>query len=390
MFLDYSTILLMTGVCCGSLFLVTLVAWLTDRNQHFLLTWSLSVAMLVAASVAFSMFAAEPTIYMGWIGSLAAIIGMIGAWIAAVQFAGGSTPIFGAGIRLLLATVFLSIFAAIGLPGSMLVVMNTAMVVLLVQTAYVYFEARHASVFYLCALSGLYVTAAATFAACAISLFFQFPADFLGVPDTIYEKINGLASTLVLTGIGAISVALVHERAAKRHEVDAMTDPLTGLLNRRALLNIGKASGLHDAAAAIVFDLDNFKQVNDTYGHDVGDLVIRRFTILCRQSLRATDLAARTGGEEFVVILQGSDSDSAMAIAERIRARFEAAEIHSPKGTIKGCTVSAGVLAVPPGSGLEIHDLITRADEALYDAKRGGRNRVCLLDFETPVAELRV
>ncbi|MDQ0316551.1 GGDEF domain-containing protein [Amorphus orientalis] len=380
----------MTGVCCGALFIVTLVAWLTERKQPFLLTWSLSVSVLLASSVAFSLFATQPTVFIGWLASWTSAAGAVGLWLAAVQFAQGSTPLFGAGLRFLAAILGLSLFAAIGMPGSMLVVMNATMAIVLFQTAAVYFQVRRSSIYYLVALSGLYAATAATFLVCGLSLLFQFPADFLGIPRTIYETINGLVAIVTLTGSGALSVALVHERTAKRHQADAMTDPLTGLLNRRALLNIGQAAGLSDGAAAIVFDLDNFKSVNDAYGHDVGDLVIRRFTVLCRQSLRATDLAARTGGEEFVVILQGADAETAMAVAERIRARFEAAEIRSPKGLITGCTVSAGVLAAPPGSGLEIQDLIARADEALYDAKRAGRNRVRLIESETPAQDLRL
>lgn len=386
MFLEYSTIMIMTGVCCAALVLVTLVAWLANKRQHFLLTWSLSTLVLLTAALAFGYFAETPTPFGGWAASAASVLGVTGAWVASVQFENRSSPWLGALLRLAVALAVLTILALAGLYGLMLVAMNAITAAILLESAGIYYSTRKESYFYVLALASLYAIAATSFAACAISLLFYYPLDFLGVPNSLVETINGVTSILVLTGIGALSLALIHERVALRHRADAMTDALTGFLNRRALLELGEANGAIDNAAAIVFDLDNFKQINDTYGHAIGDIVLRRFTILCRQGLRATDLAARIGGEEFAVILPGAQAEAAHAVAERIRERFEKDEVTTRKGRIRHCTVSAGVFATPPGKSVEVEELIRRADAALYQAKRNGRNQVCTQTHEPPAA----
>lgn len=158
----------------------------------------------------------------------------------------------------------------------------------------------------------------------------------------------------------------------------ADTDPLTGLLNRRALMRDGAAlferlQGQQRAFSAIILDIDHFKQVNDRFGHLVGDAAIRFVADIAAKSCRDTDLPARVGGEEFVILLPGADLDAAEALAERLRERIEqtalVVEGHHVQLTISlGCTQSE--------AGEELQGLLGRADRALYLAKAEGRNRV--------------
>ena len=124
----------------------------------------------------------------------------------------------------------------------------------------------------------------------------------------------------------------------------------------------------------LVADLDHFKQVNDSYGHNIGDNVIRGFADVLKRTKRDTDLVGRFGGEEFVLVCEETDERGAALLAERVRAELEATKFHSESGALK-VTCSLGV-ATFPAAGRDWDALFRSADEALYASKRGGRNRV--------------
>lgn len=380
MVFEYSTIMMMAGVCSAALCIVAIVSWTVDRHRSFMMFWAGAALLLVTSTIAFGQYSQTQTVVSGWTASATLILGLVLVWMAAVDFENGAASAIGGFGRLLPAVALVSLLAYLGLTGLMLGLTNLIASAALAETATVYYAARRESPPYLIGLTGFYSFASASFAVCGIALLVDYPIDFRGVPNSAIETANGIISILCLTGIGALSLALVHQRAANRHRVDAMTDALTGLLNRRALIELGRTNGLSlYGAAAIVFDLDNFKLVNDNYGHAIGDLVLKRFAMVCRQGLRATDLAARIGGEEFCVLLPGTDAASAHVVADRIRDRFEHEDIVTSRGTVRGCTVSAGVFAAPAGTSYQIQDLIAHADTALYQAKRGGRNQVCIV-----------
>lgn len=165
----------------------------------------------------------------------------------------------------------------------------------------------------------------------------------------------------------------------------ARTDALTGLANKRALeqalhRDLARADRDRTNLAVAIADVDHFKRVNDTYGHQVGDMVLARIAHLLGANVRTGDLATRYGGEEFVLILPGSNAFGAKLAAERIRKVIEQTVLEGPRGPFH-VTASFGVAAVcGPGCG-SMRDLIERADAALYAAKRTGRNRV-LMDSE--------
>ncbi|MFO7809088.1 GGDEF domain-containing protein [Guyparkeria sp.] len=159
----------------------------------------------------------------------------------------------------------------------------------------------------------------------------------------------------------------------------SVIDPLTGLFNRRKLLEVlaDRFSGCRrygEACAVVMIDVDHFKQVNDRYGHSVGDEVLIAISDIGRRMLRENDLLSRFGGEEFVLVLPHTDIDHARQVAERFRcAVIEGLNTHFPD--IPPVTISQGVAAMRDGD-VSHEGALHRADEALYEAKRRGRNRV--------------
>ena len=170
---------------------------------------------------------------------------------------------------------------------------------------------------------------------------------------------------------------LVHH-AAKLERL-ATTDDLTGLCNRRHFLALAEEEWRRHAReqrpmALLIFDIDLFKSVNDRFGHDAGDAVIRHVADICRSEMCESDILARFGGEEFVLLLPKTTGEQAVARADAMRQRLEATRFEVDGAKI-GVTISIGVSQADADMQC-IGDLMKRADQALYQAKREGRNRV--------------
>jgi len=187
-----------------------------------------------------------------------------------------------------------------------------------------------------------------------------------------------LADGWMLTVAADITALKQQERRIAQMHADALqaslTDPLTGVSNRRHILELTEQAlqarverGTPMSVALI--DIDHFKRVNDSHGHQAGDEVLRGFARECRARLRPHDGVGRIGGEEFMLLLPGAGLGTAQRIVERLRAAIE----WGPRG----CTFSAGLAA--PRAGEDVDALLRRADAALYAAKRAGRNR-CIVD----------
>ncbi len=175
----------------------------------------------------------------------------------------------------------------------------------------------------------------------------------------------------------------ISERKALEAQLQqlASTDPLTGLFNRRVFMEQlemerAKVARLPNySAVLLMLDLDFFKRVNDVYGHGTGDEVLKAFADIARSSSRAIDVPARLGGEEFAVLLSGTDQNDALIMAERLRAQVAAMRIEHEAGAVQ-VTVSIGATYVSVNDQSS-EAVLHRADAALYEAKDKGRNQVC-------------
>lgn len=176
-----------------------------------------------------------------------------------------------------------------------------------------------------------------------------------------------------------VVVALDNARLHRLVERQAMVDSLTGLANRRSLeetlrSELARAARFGDSVSVVLADLDKFKGVNDRYGHAAGDEVLKAFAEALRQTVRESDVAGRWGGEEFALVLSGTDAEGGARFAERARAMIENTGVEMPDGSKLHVTASFGVASFPESRGLR--ELLDAADAALYEAKREGRNRV--------------
>jgi diguanylate cyclase (GGDEF)-like protein len=210
----------------------------------------------------------------------------------------------------------------------------------------------------------------------------SFLNQFIGVLSVQSKNLNRIwqESDLLLlqTVADQVAVAIKHARLYIKSRQEALRDSLTGAFNRRYFelqfeREFKLAERQNQNFAIIMVDIDKFKKINDTYGHQIGDKVLRHIANALNKELRAFDTVMRYGGEEFAVILSQVGLEESFVVAERLRQALETLEIQE----VKKVTASFGV-AVYPECGKTMDSLLTAADQALYEAKRKGRNRVCL------------
>jgi two-component system cell cycle response regulator len=199
----------------------------------------------------------------------------------------------------------------------------------------------------------------------------------LGVRQQPHPKDAELVAVIARELGGPIRIASLVEESQRQ----AATDPLTGLMNRRAfksatVMEIARSERHGYPVSALLLDVDHFKEINDHRGHAAGDVVLAHLGRLLTGEIRKVDFAGRWGGEEFVVLLSGSDRDGALLVAERIRAAAAATRVEDEAGEPIPFTVSIGIAFYYSGEGIE--SLLGRADAGMYLAKSAGRNRVML------------
>lgn len=204
---------------------------------------------------------------------------------------------------------------------------------------------------------------------------------------SLYAVFSQTSSGVLLVAAGLLILITVLQSVVRTNHGEARTDPLTALPNRRALYEAFRALRARartPVIATAIVDLDRFKQINDQLGHDGGDAVLRQVADCLEQTRPATATAARIGGEEFVLLLPGCDLEPARLICESIRlsiARLAVADL-------AGVTVSIGLTVA--GAQEDLTDALRRADRALYQAKRAGRNRCIVAGAEEPVERPRL
>jgi len=196
---------------------------------------------------------------------------------------------------------------------------------------------------------------------------------------SVWLTVLSFEALLFTISIAFILLAMAKERTELRHRSAAMVDPLTGIANRRSFLqDAAQLAKRHKSnprpTAVLLIDLDHFKSINDRFGHALGDRALEIFADAARQSVRASDLLGRLGGEEFAAVIVDTSRDNAMAVAERIRASFAQAALEVDNRPV-GATVSIGLVYCQEAA-IDVAELLAQADQALYFAKENGRNRV--------------
>lgn len=198
----------------------------------------------------------------------------------------------------------------------------------------------------------------------------------------LWGLLAALLITLVLEGLFIFRPVFRRLLSRTRELYDmARTDPLTGCYNRRSFIAFGDGEyeivrGHRRDCCILMLDIDHFKSVNDTYGHQAGDLVIKAVAQTCLDGLRRSDVLGRLGGEEFAIILPETAPDQAVQVAEKLRQAIHGHVVSLPDGQELTVSVSVGVSRIEAADD-GVHAALERADNSLYDAKRGGRNRVC-------------
>jgi len=217
-----------------------------------------------------------------------------------------------------------------------------------------------------------------------VSIMSPVQAHFLiNLNDPAFAYSLGLIAATVgytLVGIGYVAAILITEQQLLK--TISSHDPLTGLLNRRGLdlsiqTMLGRANRSKECISVIALDIDHFKHINDTYGHDAGDFALKSLATTLSEKNRASDIWCRLGGEEFGLILPECPIDVARKTAEKIRQRVEEITVTYEQHTIK-FTASLGVSSACASA--DIDELLKDADKALYAAKNQGRNRVCVAE----------
>lgn len=195
------------------------------------------------------------------------------------------------------------------------------------------------------------------------------------------EALNYLEGIVFIYAFTMLCIMFLLRSLQDELKTQAMHDPLTNLFNRRAFeqaaqrqIESNRRAGQH--AALLLLDLDGFKTINDRHGHVAGDAVLAHFSQLLQDASQPGDLICRFGGEEFLLMISNTDMSQARQRAEQIREAWHRKQVQVGALTL-GCTVSIGVTPVPADSRSSLHELVERADQALYQAKQNGRNRCC-------------
>ncbi|MFG1359569.1 GGDEF domain-containing protein [Xanthobacter pseudotagetidis] len=379
--LDFSSLLLAIFLSTGGISAVLFAGWITSRRDGFLLTCALG-ALLVAVSVVCSAYYAKtPQVWLVTLAYTLLLTGLSTIYGTARQFRHDASPWRAVAIATGLALGITVPPHVLGLNGIGFFCGFAAAAGLLFLTSYEFWRARHEARGTLVALAASYFIIGLSFIPRAVMVALEGKAVMPGPPQN-WAQTAGVALIIAsVPALGALTLALNQKRLVRAHRQQALTDPLTGLPNRRALIE--RVAELSGTGALVLFDIDRFKAINDTRGHATGDAVIVMFARVLQRHAAPGEIAARLGGEEFVLAIPGGTADGLAVRAEAARREF-AARVRAEHGL--HCSASGGVAA---GAMSEegFSRLMGAADTALYQAKRQGRDRIVLAAAGTQEAD---
>ncbi|WAX93299.1 GGDEF domain-containing protein [Aminobacter sp. NyZ550] len=371
--LDFGSLLLATALS-GACLSGTLVAiWLTARQSRFVLTMAVGILLLVTHVIAFWLYGRHASSWLGQ-GMLALLVaGFFVVFTSADQYIerGWSKPATLPIIAIIALTV---VVTAAGFDGVGFVIAYLAVTGILVMTATAFWTSTEVDRRVLAPVSLLTGSSAISFALCAFVIIRQKQWVLGSVPRNWAEDVNTVVVVACMTALGALTISFHHLRTQSRLTEETLTDPLTGLMNRRALNSLHANTSFGQRMALAMVDLDHFKRTNDVFGHAVGDRVLQRFADIVRRQSRQGVEGFRLGGEEFAIVISGMSTLEIYEVLRKIGASFGAEVVATKLGPLRS-TVSAGV-CFGSDEARSLEQMLLGADVALYAAKRAGRNRV--------------
>lgn len=379
MLLDYVTLLTAVGISAACLSVMIFVGWLMAPKDSFLLTCAFGGGLSGIGILIYGGYVIKPVPLIAVAAYVVMLTGMAMLAGSGYGFRTDRSPRRLIITTSLIACVFALPALALGYTGLGFIPVNLAMAALLFLTSGQYWGARHQAPTAVTSLCVLYSAVGVSFVLCAVMLGIDGRPVIEGAPQGWAEDLSLLIMIACVPGIGAITLALNQSRLARVHHRQAMTDPLSGLMNRRALFEAVGSRPLLGSTAIIVFDIDRFKAINDQHGHNAGDRVIALFATTLERHAAAGSMAARLGGEEFALVVPSTTADGAVRLTEAIRESF--ADASGTELNIEGltCSVSAGIaFGVTHGEGFE--QVLNEADHALYAAKNAGRDRFAVAE----------
>ncbi|WP_434781283.1 GGDEF domain-containing protein [Aminobacter carboxidus] len=299
--LDFGSLLLATALS-GACLSGTLVAiWLTARQSRFVLTMAVGILLLVSHVIAFWLYGQYASPWLGQAMLSLLVAGFFVVFTSADQYIerGWSGPATMPIAAIIALTV---VVTAAGYDGLGFVIAYSTVTGILIMIATAFWTSKNVDRRVLAPVSLLTGSSAVSFALCAFVIVQQKQWVLGGVPRNWAEDVNTVVVVACMTALGALTISFHHLRTQSRLTEETLTDPLTGLMNRRALSSLHDGTRFGPGMALAMVDLDHFKRTNDVFGHAVGDRVLQRFADVVRRQYRHGVEGFRLGGEEFAIV----------------------------------------------------------------------------------------
>ena len=380
--LDFGSLLLATALS-GACLSGTLVAiWLTARQSRFVLTMAVGILLLVTHVIAFWLYGQYASPWLGQAMLALLVAGFFVVFTSADQYIerGWSRPATMPIAAIIALTVVLT---AAGFDGLGFVIAYSTVTGILIMIATAFWTSKNVDRRVLAPVSLLTGSSAVSFALCAFVIVRQKQWVLGGVPRNWAEDVNTVVVVACMTALGALTISFHHLRTQSRLTEATLTDPLTGLMNRRALNSLHGHTRFGPRMALAMVDLDHFKRTNDVFGHAVGDRVLQRFADVVRRQSRQGVEGFRLGGEEFAIVMSGISALEVYDILRKIGVSFGAEVVATKLGPLRS-TVSVGV-CFGDEEAMTVEQMLLGADAALYAAKRAGRNRVATAETASEI-----
>ncbi|MER9724434.1 MULTISPECIES: GGDEF domain-containing protein [unclassified Mesorhizobium] len=384
--LDFSSLLLAAALSGTCLSVTMFVIWFTAPRARFVLTVACGILVLVAHVIVFWRYTREPSPLLCQAALALLSLGFLALSLSAMQYLGVRNY-----SRAVLPAMFAIAVCAgvtyLGFDGVGFILTYTTVTVLLASIGVMFWIKGGQDRGILLVVSALSGVCGVSFGLCGAVLLVK-GQWVLGVaPDNWAERLNSVVAVACMTALGALTLSLHHLQAQIELKAETLTDPLTGLMNRRALNSLYGERVFGSFMSVAMFDLDHFKRTNDIYGHPVGDRVLCRFAAVIKKYDRVGVDAFRLGGEEFALVMSRMTEDKAYDLASRIGVAFGTEVVPTPRGPLRSSV--SGSIGFGKEDGSSLDEVLAEADRALYAAKNAGRNRVLVLNGKADGPALR-